>query len=104
MLLDGHLCVKMLCSTGGYSLSLVVNSLSLALTDRRKSAATIIGVKQISQLYFLTKDLNASLREEKNTSMGIDGKRQPGIKRRGARRVFSLLGFQTTTERTRHLL
>lgn len=44
-----------------YSQSLVVNSLSLALTDLIKSAATIIGVKQISQLYFLTKVLNASL-------------------------------------------
>lgn len=44
-----------------YSLSLVVNSLSLALTDLMKSQATIIGVKQMSQLYFLTKDLNASL-------------------------------------------
>lgn len=49
------------------SLSLVVNSLSLALIDRMKSAATIIGVKQISQLYFLTKDLNASLwKDRKN--------------------------------------
>lgn len=40
---------------------LVVNSLSLALVDWMKSDATIIGVKHTSQLYFLTKDLNASL-------------------------------------------
>lgn len=44
-----------------YSPSFVVNSLSLALTDRMKSAAIIIGVKQISQLYFRTKVLNANL-------------------------------------------
>ena len=49
------------CNVVAYSRSLVVNSLSLALTDRMKSEATIIGVKQISQLYFLTKDLKASL-------------------------------------------
>lgn len=48
-----------------YSLSFVVNSLSLALADLIKSQATIIGVKQMSQLYFLTKDLNASLWKEK---------------------------------------
>lgn len=45
----------------GNSRWLVVNSLSLALVDRMKSEATIIGVKHKSQLYFLTKDLNASL-------------------------------------------
>lgn len=39
----------------------MVNSLSLALVDRMKSEATIIGVKHTSQWYFLTKDLNASL-------------------------------------------
>lgn len=44
-----------------YSRSLVVNSLSLALTDLMKSEATIMGVKQMSQSYFLTKDLKASL-------------------------------------------
>lgn len=48
-----------------HSLSLVVNSLSLALADLMKSQATIIGVKQTSQSYFLTKDLNASLLEER---------------------------------------
>lgn len=45
----------------GNSRWLVVNSLSLALGDWIKSEATIIGVKHTSQLYFLTKDLNASL-------------------------------------------
>lgn len=45
----------------GNSRWLVVNSLSLALVDWIKSEATIIGVKHTSQLYFLTKDLNASL-------------------------------------------
>lgn len=42
-------------------LLLVVNSLSLALTDLKKSAAMIMGVKHTSQLYFLTKDLKANL-------------------------------------------
>lgn len=45
----------------GLSRWLVVNSLSLALVDWIKSEATIIGVKQTSQLYFLTKHLNESL-------------------------------------------
>lgn len=45
----------------GNSRRLVVNSLSRALVDWIKSEATIIGVKHTSQLYFLTKDLNASL-------------------------------------------
>lgn len=42
----------------------VVSSLSLALAERMKSAATIIGVKHRSQSYFRTRDLKASLMDK----------------------------------------
>lgn len=41
------------------------------MIERKKSAATIIGVKQISQLYFLTKDLKASLKEINISTVSI---------------------------------